>query len=99
MVHLSEVIVWGLFFFWKGAFANQSTAFYFALNEYTTVGSNFSLPLHWRLLEGIIASVGLLAFALSTGVLFSLAKTFLEQPIIIFHRHRRQEIPRLSGFV
>lgn len=81
LVHLMEVLVWAGFFYWKGSFPNASTSFYFALNEYTTVGSKFSLPLNWRLLEGIIASAGLLAFALSTGVLFGLAKTFLEQPI------------------
>ena len=51
LVHLIEVLVWALFFIWKGAFPNQSVAYYFSLNEYTTVGSNFNLPLHWRLLE------------------------------------------------
>ena len=32
---------------------NFSVAFYFALNEYTTVGSDYSLPQRWRLLEGL----------------------------------------------
>jgi hypothetical protein len=89
-VHLTEVLVWALFFYWKGAFPNGSTSFYFSLNEYTTVGSKFSLPQNWRLLEGIIASAGLLAFALSTGVLFGLAKTFLEQPIEFSFRSRKK---------
>jgi hypothetical protein len=80
LVHLIEVIVWAAYFYWKGAFPNISIAYYFALNEYTTVGSKFSLPPQLRLLEGIISSAGLLAFALSTGVLFSLATTFLEKP-------------------
>jgi hypothetical protein len=91
VVHLTEVMVWASFFYWKESFPNASTSFYFALNEYTTVGSRFSLPLNWRLLEGIIASAGLLAFALSTGVLFGLAKTFLEQPIEFSIRHRKKE--------
>jgi|SRR5579863_2154351 len=80
LIHLIEVIVWAAFFYWKGAFTNLSLAYYFALNEYTTVGSKFSLPLQLRLLEGIISSAGLLAFALSTGILFRLATTFLEKP-------------------
>ena len=90
-VHLSEVMVWTGFFYWKGAFPNASTSFYFALNEYTTVGSKFYLPLNWRLLEGIIASAGLkLAFAISTGILFGQAKTFLEQPIeLSVRRHKK----------
>jgi hypothetical protein len=80
LIHLNEVIIWAFFFYWKGAFPNASVAYYFALNEYTTVGSKFNLPLNLRLLEGIISSAGLLTFALSTGVLFRLATTFLEKP-------------------
>lgn len=80
LIHLSEVIIWAVFFYWKGAFPNTSVAYYFALNEYTTVGSKFSLPLNLRLLEGIISSAGLLTFALSTGILFRLASSFLEKP-------------------
>lgn len=77
-VHLIEVAVWAAFFLWKGAFPNHSLAYYFSLNEYTTVGSNFSLPLRWRLLEGMIATAGLLTFAWSTGVLLTLAQDFQE---------------------
>lgn len=77
-VHLIEVIVWALFFLWKGAFPNRSIAYYFSLNEYTTVGSNYNLPLNWRLLEGMIATAGLLTFAWSTGVLLTVAQEFQE---------------------
>ena len=80
LIHLIEVIIWAVFFYWKGAFANISIAYYFALNEYTTVGSKFNLPIQLRLLEGIISCAGLLAFALSTGILFRLATSFLEKP-------------------
>jgi voltage-gated potassium channel len=92
LVHLTEVLVWAVFFYWKNAFPNSSTAFYFSLNEYTTVGSKFYLPLHWRLLEGMIASAGLLSFALSTGVLFGLAKTFLEKPLALFNRRHKKGV-------
>ncbi len=94
LVHLSEVLVWSAFFYWKGAFPNASTAFYFSLNEYTTVGSKFNLPLNWRLLEGILASAGLLTFALSTGVLFGMAKTFFDKPIILLNRRHKKQIPK-----
>jgi hypothetical protein len=80
LIHLIEVIIWAAFFYWKGAFPNASIAYYFALNEYTTVGSKFNLPIQLRLLEGIISCAGLLAFALSTGILFRLATSFLEKP-------------------
>jgi len=79
VVHLSEVVVWAGFFLWKGAFPTHSLAYYFSLNEYTTVGSNFSLPQRWRLLEGMIATAGLLTFAWSTGILLTLAQDFQDQ--------------------
>ena len=88
-VHLIEVMVWSLFFLWKGAFPNSSLAFYFSLNEYTTLGSNFHLPLHWRLLEGMIASAGLLAFAWSTGVLIALAQKFQQSQMELFTTHQQ----------
>jgi preprotein translocase subunit SecY len=80
LIHMIEVVIWAIFFYWKGAFPNVSIAYYFALNEYTTVGSKFNLPIQLRLLEGIISCAGLLAFALSTGILFRLATSFLEKP-------------------
>jgi len=91
IVHLMEVMVWGLFFLWKGAFPNQSTAFYFSLNEYTTVGSRYSLPRDWRLLEGMIATAGLLAFAWSTGVLITLAQKFQNQQMEVFKQHHQKK--------
>lgn len=80
LIHMVEVVIWAIFFYWKGAFPNVSISYYFALNEYTTVGSKFNLPIQLRLLEGIISCAGLLAFALSTGILFRLATSFLEKP-------------------
>lgn len=96
LVHLIEVAVWAGFFIWKGAFQNSSLAYYFSLNEYTTVGSNFNLPLHWRLLEGMIATAGLLTFAWSTGILITLAQEFQDQRIQLF-KQRHQNKPDQSG--
>jgi hypothetical protein len=97
VVHLIEVMVWGSFFLWKGAFSNRSLSFYFSLNEYTTVGSKYGLPQNMRLLEGMIAVTGLLAFAWSTGVLFTLAKEFQDQWINVFKRHSKKEVPNLKS--
>lgn len=91
LVHLSEVVVWALFLFWKGALTNRSLAYYFSLNAYTTLGNNFSLPLHWRLLEGMIASAGLLTFAWSAAILFALAQEFQQHQMQIFvERHQKR---------
>jgi hypothetical protein len=78
-VHLVEIAVWSWFFVWQGALPNFSVAFYFSLLEYTTVGSAYNLPIRWRLLEGLIAVVGLLTFAWSTGVLLTMAREFQDR--------------------
>jgi hypothetical protein len=79
-----------MFFFWKGALPNESLAYYFSLNEYTTVGSEYSLPLHWRLLEGMIATAGLLTFAWSTGILLTLAQDFQDQQMQLLKQRREK---------
>jgi hypothetical protein len=76
LVHLVELLVWALFFLWQGAIDDPSAAYYFALMQYTTVGSGINLPLRWRLLDGMVAIAGLMTFAWSTGVLFMLAQEF-----------------------
>ena len=79
LVHLVEVGVWAHFILWVHALPNISVAFYFTLMQYTTVGSSYNLPTSWRLLEGMISMAGVMTFAWSTGVLFSLAQQFQDQ--------------------
>ncbi len=80
LLHLLEVIVWALFYLWSNALdtahVNASVAYYFALMQYTTIGSAYNLRLDWRLLEGMNGIAGLLTFAWSTGVLLTLAEEF-----------------------
>ena len=95
-VHSLEVVMWALFFQWKHCFPNYSTAVYFSFLEYTTVGSAFNLPLKWRLLEGIIATAGLLAFAWSTGVLLTQATAFQEQQLRRLNE-RRERLNQKGG--
>ncbi|MCA9160164.1 MAG: hypothetical protein KDA72_17640 [Planctomycetales bacterium] len=88
IVHLTEVFVWASFFVWQGAMPNASVAFYFSLNEYTTLGSDYHLPQRFRLLEGMIATSGLLGFAWSTGTIMVLAKEFQDRQMEIFRQRR-----------
>lgn len=78
-VHLFEVMAWAVFLLAAGAIKNPHAAFYFALMQYTTVGSELHLPQNWRLLEGMIAIAGLMTFAWSTGVLFAMAQEVIER--------------------
>ena len=92
LVHLTELLVWAAFFLWQDAMPNASTSYYFALMQYTTVGSSFNLPLRWRLLDGMIPIAGLMTFAWSTGVLFTLAQEFQDQRMkLIEQRHKRRQ--------
>jgi hypothetical protein len=90
VVHLSEVLVWALFFLWKGAMPNFSVSFYFSLNEYTTLGSEYNLPRDWHLLEGMIATTGLLGFAWSTGTLLTLAQDFQARQVQRLQQRREK---------
>jgi hypothetical protein len=86
LVHLLEVFLWASFFFWKGSLnspnANFSLCYYFSLNEYTTLGSDYDLIFRWRLLEGMISVAGLMTFAWSTGVLFTLVQNFQQHELL-----------------
>jgi hypothetical protein len=94
LAHLLEVFVWAGFFWWKAAvnsnYPNWSLCYYFALNEYTTLGSNYNLILRWRLLEGAISMAGLLTFAWSTGVLLTVAQEFQEQQLQLLKQKREK---------
>ena len=68
---------------------NASTSYYFALMQYTTVGSAWSLPLRWRLLDGMLPIAGLMTFAWSTGVLFALAQDFQSTQLSLVHARRQ----------
>jgi hypothetical protein len=79
VLHLVEVALWALFFTWKEAQPNASSAFYHALVNYTTLGAGY-LPIRWRLLEGMLGMAGLLCFAFSTSALLALAQQVLRLP-------------------
>jgi hypothetical protein len=86
LLHLLQVIVWAAFYLLSDAInapeANASVAYYFALMEYTTIGSTYNLKHDWRLLEGMNGIAGLLTFAWSTSVLLTLADDFQRQRLL-----------------
>jgi hypothetical protein len=110
LVHLIEVFVWAGFFYWQGAVntssdssagptANTSLCYYFALLDYTCLGSNYNLHLRWRLLEGAISMAGLLTFAWSTGVLITVAQSFQDEQMQLIREKaaRRRRSRQASG--
>jgi hypothetical protein len=105
LAHLLEVLAWAGFFLWKGAVntgsdvvpvANSSLCYYFALLDYTCLGSNYNLKQNWRLLEGGISMAGLLTFAWSTGVLMTLAQDFQDTQMQLIKQKRAKHHPKPS---
>ncbi len=88
VVDLIEVGVWAGFLTWKGAQPNLSSAFYNAMLNYATLQAGY-LPLRWRLLEGILGMAGLLTFAWSTGILFSIAQEYMEHALAVAAQRRQ----------
>ena len=88
LVHLGEVVIWAVFFVWKGAQPNVSSAFYNGLLNYTMLQAGY-LPLRWRLLEGMLGIAGLLAFAWSTTIFFLSAPKFVQDAMDSVKEGRR----------
>jgi len=73
MIHLAEIVVWALFYWWQQCLPDAESSFYFAGITYTTVGyGDLVLPAEWRLLAPVEALTGILMCGLSTGFFFAL---------------------------
>jgi len=96
-VHLAEVAVWACFFVWRDAMPTMTAAYYYALLQYVTVGSELMLPVGWRLLGGMIGMAGLLTFAWSTTVLLTLAQRFEDKQLKLLALRRRRDSATKAG--
>jgi hypothetical protein len=73
LIHLAEIAIWGLFYFWQGCLPDAPTAFYFSGITYTAVGyGDLVLPNPWRILAPIESMTGILMFGLSSGIFFAI---------------------------
>jgi hypothetical protein len=77
LIHLAEISVWGLFYFWQGCLPDVASAFYFSAGAYTTVGGDLTLPRSWRLFAPLEALTGALMFGLSTGLFFAVVSRWI----------------------
>ena len=78
LIHLAEIAVWGLFYFWQGCLPDAESAFYFSAVTYTTVGyGDLVLPKPWRMLAPLEALTGILMCGLSTGLFFALVSRWI----------------------
>jgi hypothetical protein len=73
IAHLTQIALWAVAFLLCGQFSDFETAFYYSAQNYTALGYGDVLPSEqWRLLGPLEAINGLLAFGLSTAVLFAI---------------------------
>jgi hypothetical protein len=78
LVHLAEMGVWGLFYFWQGFMPDAGTGFYFSAVTYTGLSDgDLALPMQWRLLAPLEASTGILMYGLSTGLFFAVVSRWI----------------------
>lgn len=78
LIHLVEISVWGLFYYWQGCMPDAGSAFYFSGVTYTTVGyGDLVLPGQWRMLAPLEALAGILMCGLSTGLFFAVTSRWV----------------------
>jgi hypothetical protein len=78
LMHLVEISVWGLFYFWKGCLPSAESAFYFSGVTYTTIGyGDLVLSEPWRILGPIEGLTGILMCGLSTAFFFAMISRIL----------------------
>jgi hypothetical protein len=80
IVHLVEIAVWGLFFWWQKCLPDAESSFYFSGVTYATIGyGDLVLPQEWRLFGPIEGLIGILMCGLSTAFFFVIvSKKILE---------------------
>ena len=71
VIHLVEIVVWALFFWWQNCLPDLESSFYFSGITYATIGyGDFVLPKEWRLVGPVEGLIGILMCGLSTAFLF-----------------------------
>ncbi len=78
LLHLAEIAVWALFYWWQKCLPDAESSFYFSGVTYTTLGyGDLVLPQEWRLLGPVEGLTGILMCGLSTGFFFAVVSRFL----------------------
>jgi hypothetical protein len=73
VVHIVEIAVWALFFWWEGCMPDAESSFYFSGVTYATLGyGDLLLPEEWRLFGPLEALTGTLMCGLSIAFFFAI---------------------------
>jgi hypothetical protein len=84
VLHVIEIAVWAVFFWWQNCLPNMESSFYFSGVTYATVGyGDLVLPLEWRLFGPIEGLAGILMCGLSVSFFFAIvSKVFRATSIV-----------------
>lgn len=75
VLHLLEMVVWGVAFMLFAVLPDFETALYYSLTSYTTVGyGDVVPPTQYRLLGPMEAAVGILMLGWSTGIIVAVVQ-------------------------
>ena len=81
VIHMFEIAVWALFFWWQNCLPNAESSLYFSGVTYATIGyGDLVLPQGWRLFGPVEGLTGILMEGLSTAFFFVIvSKKILER--------------------
>lgn len=88
LIHISEVVIWGICIHLLGLMADPIQALIFAGSCYTTVGfAADTLPAGWKSLAFFIAFTGLFSLAWTTSLMMNMTAIYREA-----WRHKYEEV-------
>jgi len=71
VIHLVEIAVWALFFWWQNCLPDARSSFYFSGVTYATIGyGDLVLPKEWQLFGPLEGLTGILMCGLSAAFFF-----------------------------
>ena len=81
VIHMFEIAVWALFFWWEKCLPDAESSFYFSGVTYATLGyGDLLLPKEWRMFGPLEALTGSLMVGLSIAFFFAvLSRKFLQR--------------------
>jgi len=79
LLHISETILWAVFYYTRALFSDFETSLYFSLTSYTTIGyGDVLLPQRWRLLGAAEGISGVLLCGISTAFMFAVISAMFQ---------------------
>ena len=78
VIHLFEIAVWALFFWWQNCLPDVRSSFYFSGVTYATIGyGDLVLPKEWQLFGPLEGLTGILMCGLSAAFFFVIVSKML----------------------